>query len=85
MPSEFASRYELDGLGIKVTAIQEKVAGHHEAIENSKQDRRDLWSATTDTRKEIALISKDVAKQNVIFLIVNAIIVALIVKYLGGQ
>lgn len=84
MSSEFATRYEFDGLGVKVHAIQEKVAGHHEAIETSKQDRRDLWGANKDIRKEIAAISKDVAKQNVIFLIVNAVVVALIVKYFGG-
>ena len=89
--SEFATREEINGIGQRMNAISDTVSGHREALENSKTDRRDLWSAIQHSRAEdgrienmVNQIARDVAKQNVYFLIANAVIVGLIVKFLGG-
>lgn len=90
--SEFVTRDELNGFGQRINSLSETVSGHREALDNSKTDRRDLWSAIAHSRSEdgrietmVNTIAKDVAKQNVYFLIANAVIVGLIVKFLGAN
>lgn len=86
--SEFATRAEVNGLGQRVNQAEQRIAGLHEADSTGKQDRRDIWSAIQDGREEDKRIERLVhqiavkfAGIQTIFLIVNAVIVALIVKF----
>lgn len=88
---EFATRDELNGLGARLNVIGDTVSGHREAMNYTRENLRDLWAAIAHSRAEdgriegmLNKIARDVAKQNVYFLIANAVIVAMIVKFLGS-
>lgn len=48
----FATREEVNRLGVRLNSTEKEVAGHKIEIENSKTDRRDLWAAISEGREE---------------------------------
>lgn len=90
--ADFATRDELNGLGTRLNEISGIVSEHKADLRNTKDQLEGLWKAAEHSRNEdgrienmVHNIAKDVAKQNVYFLIANAVIVGLIVKFLGAQ